>query len=162
MASDSASLTPDSQPLAPASWTATAPRIVAWQRVMLAILGLGLIAMLVIAAVLSPNPAGMGTHQQLGLPPCSSVMIFGVRCPACGMTTSWAHLMHGQVIESASANTGGLLLALFAIAAGPWMLASGIRGQWWIGALEPQWVLAGSGVVMFVTLVQWIWRLLGW
>ena len=35
----------------------------------------------------------MGTHQQLGLPPCNFVTLTGYPCPACGMTTSFALLV---------------------------------------------------------------------
>lgn len=136
-------------------------RIPAWQRAALAVVGSGLLSMLVIAARLSPSPDGMGTHQQLGLPPCTSVMWFNVRCPACGMTTSWSHLMHGQVVESALANTGGMLLAMLSMVLAPWMVVSGVRGRWWFGPLDPNWLLAGMGVVFFVTTVQWVGRLLG-
>jgi hypothetical protein len=120
-----------------------------------------LIGLLITAACLRPSSSGMETHRQLGFPPCTSVALFGVRCPACGMTTSWAHLMRGQVIESARVNTGGLMLGLLSIAASPWLLVSAVRGQWWIGPLDPSWVLAISGVVMLVTLVQWVGRLVG-
>jgi hypothetical protein len=116
--------------------------------------------MLAIAMRLSPNPAGMGTHQQLGLPPCTSVMWWGVRCPACGMTTSWSHLMHGDVVQSAQANTGGMLLALLSIVLAPWMVVSGVRGRWWFGPLDQQWLFVGMGVVFLVTTVQWVGRLL--
>lgn len=130
-----------------------------WQRTAVGIIGLILIVLLITAARLSPNPAGLGTHQQMGFPPCSSIMLWGMRCPACGMTTSWAHLMHGEIIQSARVNTGGLLLGLLAIVGGPWLLISSIRGRWWLAEPDAHWVLAISGVVMFVTLVQWIWRL---
>jgi hypothetical protein len=134
--------------------------IVGWQRAMLVFTGLILVALLVTAAMLPPSASGMGTHQQLGLPPCSSVMIFGMRCPACGMTTSWAHLMRGQVLQAAHANTGGLLLAMFAIVGGPWMLASAAVGRWWLGMLHPGWVLGVGGLIFTVTTAQWLWRML--
>ena len=133
-------------------------RIPLWQRGMLCGVGLILITLLIVAACLPPNPNGMGTHQSLGLPPCSFVLLFDMRCPACGMTTSWAHFVRGQIIQSAQANTGGMLLAMLAATLGPWMLASGFLGRWWIGALNPAWLLAGGSVIFFVTAVQWCGR----
>ncbi|RMG03430.1 MAG: DUF2752 domain-containing protein, partial [Planctomycetota bacterium] len=53
----------------------------------------GLAGLLVIAAVLRPSPTGLGTHQQLGLPPCTFRAMFGSRCPTCGMTTAWSNVM---------------------------------------------------------------------
>lgn len=46
---------------------------------------------------LSADPAGHGTHQQLGLPPCPTVLLFNRPCPGCGLTTSWTATMHGQL-----------------------------------------------------------------
>ncbi|MEI6524493.1 MAG: DUF2752 domain-containing protein, partial [Planctomycetota bacterium] len=85
-------------------------RLGAAERGSLAILAAGLIFVLGIAAWLTPNPSGLGTHQQLGLPPCTSLMVLGIRCPACGMTTSWALMIEGRIPEALAANLGGSLL----------------------------------------------------
>src|SRR5262245_3794824 len=89
-----------------------------------------LVALLIVARVLTPNAEGIGTHRQLGLPPCSSQQMFGFRCPACGMTTSWAYLTRGRVWSSLSVNAGGTLLGIAAAVCGPWLLLSGVRGRW--------------------------------
>ncbi|WP_254507031.1 DUF2752 domain-containing protein [Anatilimnocola floriformis] len=135
-------------------------RIVLWQRGLLFFTGLTLITLLVIAASLHPSPNGLGTHQQLGLPPCSSITLFGIRCPACGMTTSWSHLMHGHVLQSAHANSGGMLLALYSLAAGPWMIASAALGRWWPGKIDLAWLVGFAGLLLTVTIAQWLWRVL--
>jgi uncharacterized protein DUF2752 len=67
-----------------------------------------------IAAVLTPDAHGHGTHQQLGLPPCPSVLLFDRPCPGCGLTTSWTALMHGQFGFAFHAHPlGPLLYAMF-------------------------------------------------
>ncbi len=86
-----------------------------WERVSMAAVAIGLATILGVAAFLEPDPSGMGTHQQLGFPPCSSTIWFGVRCPACGMTTSWALLMDGLILQALHTNVGGVLLAISAI-----------------------------------------------
>jgi hypothetical protein len=48
------------------------------------------------ATILRPSPAGHGTHTQLGLPPCPSILLFGRPCLGCGLTTSWTRLLHGD------------------------------------------------------------------
>lgn len=78
--------------------------------------GLAVLATLVVARSLNPSERGYGTHRQLGLPPCTSVALWGVTCPSCGMTTSWALATRGRWVEAAQANAGGLLLAIIAMA----------------------------------------------
>jgi hypothetical protein len=65
-----------------------------------------------IAARLKPNPMGMGTHEQLGLPSCSFLIDYGKPCPFCGMTTSYSHMVRGQVFQSIRTQPMGALLAL--------------------------------------------------
>jgi hypothetical protein len=49
------------------------------ERRLLVGLGAFLLAMLAAAAWLQPDPRGFGTHQQLGLPPCTFQALFGNR-----------------------------------------------------------------------------------
>jgi len=143
----------------PATWSPShGIRIALWQRAALLVVGLVLGGMLITAAMLPPNRYGMGTHQALGLPPCSFIMWFEIRCPACGMTTSWAHLMRGQLIQSAQANTGGFLLGVMAALGSPWMLASAVRGRWLFGPVTAEWLVIIFGIVFGITTVQWLWR----
>jgi|GEM_PF-3243744 len=65
---------------------------------------------LILAALLKPDPRGYGTHQQLGLPPCITSMMLGVkRCPGCGLTTGFAHLVRGQITSAWASNPMSLL-----------------------------------------------------
>jgi len=89
-----------------------------------------LAGMLVVAAVLRPDPRGYGTHEQMGLPPCSFDEVFQVRCPSCGMTTAWSHTVRGQLIAALKANAAGAVLALSAILALPWFAWAGVAGVW--------------------------------
>jgi hypothetical protein len=66
----------------------------------------------VIAVRLSANPDGHGTHQQLGLPPCPSVLMFDRPCPGCGLTTSWTATVHGQLIHAFHAHPLGTFMYL--------------------------------------------------
>jgi len=129
------------------------------QRLAMVIAGGLLAALLLTAARLTPSPYGMGTHQQLGLPPCTMIQWFGIRCPSCGMTTSWAHMVRGHILSSLRANSGGALLALAALASSPWLLLSGLRGRWLL--VEPRdGVILGAGLtVVVVTIIDWTLRL---
>lgn len=76
-----------------------------WFGVWLAITSIGI--------YLRPDPLGHGTHQQLGLPPCPSVLFFDRPCPGCGLTTSWSALLHGNFSLAFHAHPFGPLLYFF-------------------------------------------------
>jgi hypothetical protein len=129
-------------------------------RLMLVAAAAGLVALLAVAWVLTPDERGHGTHQQLGLPPCTFFLLFGRPCPSCGMTTAWVRLVHGHVAEALRANIGGTLLGLLAVVSVPWLLVSAVCGRWLParpGPVPATWLSAGIGVV---TLIQWGWRMM--
>jgi hypothetical protein len=130
-------------------------------RLLLGAIGLGLVFLLAVAAMLKPSPYQLGTHRQLGLPPCSFLVLFGVPCPTCGMTTAWAHLMHGEMIRAFQANISGVLLAVLSIAAAPWLMISAAWGRWLIWRPNGSVVGYVSGAIIAIALVQWGFRLLG-
>lgn len=131
------------------------------QRWALAALGGGLSVLLGLALWLTPSARGLGTHQQLGLPPCTIVQLMGTRCPACGMTTSWAHLVRGQLLAACRANVGGVLLGMLAMAGAPWLMGSACQGRWWGWEPTERALLAGSLAAFAVILVDWFARLIG-
>lgn len=96
-------------------------------RILLGASGLFLIAGFVLARSLEPAPGGYGTHQQLGLPPCSIQFLFGIPCPSCGMTTSFAWFTRGQIVRSWQANPAGLYLAILCVLLIPWTLRSSLK-----------------------------------
>ena len=128
-------------------------------RVVSAAVAVGLLFSLGLAVRLQPARGGMGTHQQLGLPPCTFRVLFGRPCPSCGMTTSWAYLVRGQVPSALRANVGGTLLGIVAIAAVPWLVISAIRGRW-LGWTPNCIVAAWAAVaIVLIVLVDWSIRL---
>ena len=97
---------------------ALAPRLRWLDRLVVAATGCVLLGMLATAIWLTPSPSGQGTHQQLGLPPCTIWAWYGFRCPSCGMTTAWSHVVRGQVLAACRANVGGALLGVVAMEIG--------------------------------------------
>lgn len=84
---------------------------VAWFVLWLIATGIG-------AFMLNPSEAGHGTHRQLGLPPCGSVVMFDRPCPGCGMTTSWTHFIHGDFTQSFQPHPlGPIVYMLFTLTA---------------------------------------------
>jgi hypothetical protein len=86
-------------------------------------------AVLVVARVLTPSDAGYGTHLQLGLPPCGILLITGLPCPSCGLTTSFAHMVRLQWIDAWHANPWGVALFVTMLASVPLAIHSAKRGK---------------------------------
>ena len=91
------------------------------------------------------NPRTSATHTQLGMPACNFVTLTGKPCPSCGMTTSFALLVRGDVGASARANWVGSVICLMWAAALVWATASGVRGK-------PLFVPPGRGELVFTVL----------
>ena len=82
-----------------------------------------------LSAWLEPDARGFGTHQQLGLPPCSFEAVTHVPCPGCGLTTSFARMAHLHVVDAFRAHLMGPLLFALTLAVA---LAApvGVRRGW--------------------------------
>jgi hypothetical protein len=92
------------------------------------------------------NPRTMSTHTQLGLPPCNFATLTGKPCPSCGMTTSFALLVRGDVGASLRANwVGSTICVLWAVTL-VWAAAGGVRGK-------PLFVPPGRGELVFTIVV---------
>lgn len=134
--------------------------LLGWRRAVVAMTAGVLLVLLATAGWLRPSPRGYGTHQGLGLPPCTIVQLWGRRCPACGMTTSWAWLMRGRVDRAFEANVGGAMLGLATMVATPWFGWSALRGKWWFRPPSDVWLAVGGCVWLAVTMTDWLVRLL--
>jgi hypothetical protein len=138
-----------------------------WVRGSLVGMALGIALVFGVARWLDPyengQPRRMETHVQLGLPPCNFRILTGVPCPSCGMTTSFALLVRGDLENSLRANAVGTLLALFCLVFVPWSLVSAIRGRsLFLVSLERTaiWIAI---VFLALLLIRWVIVLgLGW
>lgn len=86
--------------------------------------------LLVVAAGLTPNTQGMGTHTQLGLAPCGFEVATGLPCASCGMTTAFSLATDGRLVASFLVQPAGMVLAVLtamAALAGGWALFTGLR-----------------------------------
>ena len=92
-----------------------------------------LVGVFAIAIALDPYKEGKvwleETHRQLGLSPCTFRSVTGYPCPSCGMTSSFALAIRGDLWHSAQANFVGTLLALGSLAFIPWGIASAFKGR---------------------------------
>ena len=85
-------------------------------------------------------PLGVGTHQQLGLPPCGFLVETGLPCATCGMTTAFTYAVHGRLMSAFLAQPAGLAVALLAAAAA-------VTG-----------VYAFARAIPLAPLVRWLWQ----
>jgi hypothetical protein len=136
------------------------PRARLWVRGVLILFAVGLVAVFVTAVRLNPyddegRPLPMGAHTRLGMPPCEFVVRYGKPCPSCGLTTSFALLMHGDVWNSLKVNAVGTLMALFCLGLIPWSLFIGLRGRYlWVRSVERA-ALWAAGIFFVLLLVRW-------
>ncbi|MFO1023285.1 MAG: DUF2752 domain-containing protein [Planctomycetales bacterium] len=129
------------------------------QRCLLGLWSLALVGLFVIASRLTPDPQGFSTHEQLGLPPCTLRMWFGISCPTCGMTTSFAHVMHGEPVAALRANVAGCLLAMCGLIQIPWCWWSLYQGRLWKVRRPVEASLVVLGTAAGISLVCWTWKM---
>ena len=127
-------------------------------RLMRIVLGTALLMPLAVAWFLQPDPAGMGTHQQLGWDACVFPTRWGIRCPACGMTTAWANCVRGQWSAALAANVGGTLTCLTVASIALLSFAAAVVGRRVVrvSVVKLTWIVLMA--VFAVTLVDWIAR----
>lgn len=124
---------------------------------------LGLLAgatcVLVAARLLEPAAAGFGTHRQLGLPPCGFLVLTNMPCPACGLTTAFAHLARLDLVAAVHANPMGVPLFLLNLAVLPLALHGLLRSRSVMQVIDQleadKWALC----FVAVTLAVWAARL---
>ncbi|MCC7535331.1 MAG: DUF2752 domain-containing protein [Deltaproteobacteria bacterium] len=141
------------------AWEREAARSKLLSRVVWAVLGLGALTVVVIAAILHPSTEGHGTHTQLGLPPCGFLVVTGYPCPGCGLTTSFSAMAHFDPVLAAFANPFGVLLFLVTLAFVPISARGAWRGEAVLDTLErigtPWWAafLAVASISVWATKV---------
>ncbi len=113
------------------------------------------VAVLVVARLLVPDPSGYGTHEQLLIIPCAFHWITGLPCPMCGMTTAFALMARGQVLTALQANVLGPPLYLATWLLVVHALVALLRG----GAGIPEWLRGAGGARGMLVLVGAGWFL---
>lgn len=131
-----------------------------WVRVGLLAIAAGLAAVFYIATLVKPygpdgSPLKLGSHQTIGMPPCRFAQMTDMPCPSCGMTTSFALLVRGDVWNSMKANWVGTGLAVFCALMIPWAIASAFWGRYLL-VRRIEWALGLLiGVFTILMLGRW-------
>jgi hypothetical protein len=120
---------------------------------------LGTLSVLGVAAWLVPDPAGLGTHRQLHLPPCGFYLYTGIPCPTCGCTTAFALAAHGRLLAAFQAQPAGAAFALLCaattlVSAQALLLGASLAPLKRVVCPATLWVL-GAGV-----LLAWVYKIL--
>jgi hypothetical protein len=134
------------------------PRLSPSRQISVGLLGLGILVLLVVAGRLEPDPRGFGTHEQLGLTPCSFYRWTGRLCPTCGATTAWAHLLNGDWPAAVRANLAATAAAGVALVVGPWLLVSAVLGRWMVVKPSPRGLLISATALSVVAVLDWLGR----
>jgi hypothetical protein len=117
-------------------------------------------ATLALARLLVPSPRGVGTHEQLGLPPCLFFQLSGVPCPSCGLTTSFAHAARMDFAAALSAQPFGLF-AFFCVAAViPLAICFAARRIAWSHVASSRAFEIGLRVLLGGYLLGWIYKII--
>jgi hypothetical protein len=152
----------DELPLARPARAAGTPRTGLIVRLTLLLIAAGLACVFAVAFWLNPyepdgTPRTMATHTQLGAPPCNFYVMSNKPCPACGMTTSFALLVRGDVAASLRANWAGTLIAVLWAGLMVWAAASAVKGRpLFIPKGKGEIVLTLTvGVVLALMLTRW-------
>lgn len=101
------------------------------------------------------TPMRMASHQTIGMPACRFQQMTGMPCPSCGMTTSFALLVRGDIWNSMRANWVGTGLALFCAFLIPWCVVSAFQAKFiWVKRID--WILGFLvGVFTILMLGRW-------
>ena len=146
----------------PSPRTSEVPPLSRTDQLTLIFAGLVGLTLLLLAAWLKPNPNGFGTHQQLGLPPCTFQFWFGFPCPSCGGTTAFAHFVRGQWGSALRANAASCLFAGLCVIGVPWSWASAWQRRY-LGVRDIVLTLVVILITLSVVAVsQWVAKMMGW
>jgi hypothetical protein len=146
---------------APPIYSPRAPRVRVgiFGRTLALLTALLCLAPLVAAAWVTPDPSGLGTHTQLGLAACGFQRAFGIPCPTCGMTTSWAWFARGNWLASAWIQPMGMLLAFIAASifwAGMYIAATGRAAHHLLRYVPSGYIIQP---MLALALLAWGWKI---
>ena len=146
--------------VAPRAWTRLDASL--RDRLIAAFLGLPSWVVLGVALSLEADPAGHGTHKQLGLGTCSILAMTGWPCPMCGMTTTFTHMAHGQLFEALLTQPFGVVLFLLTLACGGLAVVELVRParrfvRIWSWVEQRETAIAGG--LMGGLLLGWVYKL---
>ena len=117
------------------------------------------LGVLIVASLLEADARGLGTHQQLGLPPCGFRLATGLPCATCGYTTSFTHAAKGRMGRALATQPAGAILAVATAAAALLSACGLITGASLAPVASALWhprtIVIGGGIVVG----SWVYKL---
>jgi hypothetical protein len=148
---------PHSDPYSVTLFGRTFPRASGAERLAWCVLLVGVVLVLGIATRLTPDPRGMGTHEQIPffggtLKPCGFAYVTGIPCPSCGFTTTFALAAHGRLLAAVKNQPFGFLSFLVACSLVPASIAAAAGKISW-ARFTDDWPWRG---IVLVTVALWL------
>jgi Protein of unknown function (DUF2752) len=119
-------------------------------------------AILVIARLLQPSSRGVGTHEQMGLPPCPFLYLTGIPCPSCGLTTSFAYAARFEFFSSLITQPFGLIIFFLTIFAIPLSIFLSRRRITWYELMHARIVNKLIYVAVALYVLSWFYKITVW
>jgi hypothetical protein len=135
------------------------------RRTLAAVVAVVAAGLLGLAGWLTPAGAGLGTHEQFGLPPCGWIVMIDLPCPTCGMTTAFAHAADGRMVRAFAVQPFGAALAVATAAAALLGLYVALTGSAIASVLGRLWSPRLLWAITGFALAAWAWKILvyrGW
>ena len=129
------------------------------------LIGLACTVILLTAWHLEPDHLPLGSSSQLSFPGCAFWDRTGYPCPTCGMTTAWSRAVRGDLITASRANIAAVVLAVVALFAALFGLATALAGRaFYLRAVAPvlglfsprRWLYGLLALILFA----WAWNAL--
>lgn len=121
---------------------------------------LALATVFVLAVWLHPDPAGLGTHTQLHLPPCGFYEVFHKPCPSCGMTTAFAWMIRGHLLRAVQAQPAGAAVFAAAVLLALYLPWAWVRRRPPLALLETRAFLPIVLGLITIILAVWVVRVI--
>jgi Protein of unknown function (DUF2752) len=112
-----------------------------------------------LARLLEPSPDGVGTHEQMGLPPCPFFHLTGIPCPSCGLTTSFAHAARLNFYASFIAQPFGLIAFCLAILSIPLSIYLAGNRRPWSELIHIRGIKVLIYALIALFVISWIYKI---
>ena len=126
-------------------------------RIACVVVALTFTLVLAVSRFLTPDPRGFGTHEQLGLLPCSTMQFFGIPCPFCGMTTTFVLMARGNHLSAITTQPVGALLFCLLFISIPTLVLIAVVGRTPVIRLKARYAWIGIASLL---LAGWLYKIM--